>query len=128
MGKIGSPASYHEVHCLDLIAHAAGPRGGAVFPSVPSSVWIQWLALNANTVTDFLAARIQRNENKRSVIELERRFSELSDEKRALESLGFPTEKAIRERFKMIRPGERIIVLEDPAQPSSEARIDSPQP
>ena len=87
-----------------------------------------WLALNANTVTDFLAARIQRNENKRSVIELERKSSELSDEKRALESWGFPTEKAIRERFKMIRPGERIIVLESPPEPSSEARIDSPQP
>lgn len=87
-----------------------------------------WLALNANAVTDFLAARIQRNENKRSVIELEREFSELSDEKRALESGGFPAEKAIRERFKMIRPGERIIVLESPPEPLSKARIDSSQP
>lgn len=84
-----------------------------------------WLGFNYSVLRDYFDARALRNENRRAVAELNRQVSSLLEEKAQLETWGFSAEKAIRERFKMIRPGEKVILL-DPPPPSSFER-DSPQ-
>lgn len=73
-----------------------------------------WLAFNYGTLKEFFEARHLRNENRRQVSQLEQRYFHLVQEKRELEQLGFPAEKALRERFKMIKPGEKLIIIEAP--------------
>lgn len=77
-----------------------------------------WFAFNHETLQQYFEARVQRNENRREVGRLERQIADLEEEKRQLETFGFPAEKTIRERFKMARPGERIIILEEPTRAS----------
>ena len=72
-----------------------------------------WIGLNYRTLSDYFVSRVHRNENKRAVLTLDRRRSELMSEKQQLERWGFPAEKAIRERFKMGRPGERVMLIEE---------------
>lgn len=73
-----------------------------------------WLALNYTTLREFFEARHLRNDNRRQVSQLEQKYFQLVQEKRDLEQFGFPAEKAIRERFKMIRPGEKLMIIETP--------------
>lgn len=82
---------------------------GAAFLACFAGVWF---AFNYSTLREYFEARRSRNGNKHDVQELERNFSALVKEKRQLEKWGFSAEKEIRERFKMIRPGEKIILIE----------------
>lgn len=86
-----------------------------------------WIGLNYRTLSDYFVSRVHRNENKRAVLELDRQHSELMSEKQQLERWGFPAEKAIRERFKMGRPGERVILIEEPSasEPHPPSRLEN---
>ena len=78
-----------------------------------------WIGLNYRTLSDYFVSRVHRNENTRAVLELDRQHSELMSEKQQLERWGFPAEKAIRERFKMGRPGERVMLIAEPSEPET---------
>lgn len=89
---------------------------------------VLWLVVNFPVLRDYFEARGRRNENKREVTQLERQLSGLEEEKRELDTWGFPAEKAVRERFKMIKPGEKVILLDEtPTAPSPALRSPDPQ-
>ena len=73
-----------------------------------------WLAVNYDRLEDYFEARARRSEASRTVQTMERQYSQLLHEKQELERWGFSAEKAIRERLKMARPGENVIILEEP--------------
>lgn len=87
-----------------------------------------WVAVNYQTLREFFQARQRRNETKLAVLDMERQYSSLEREKQALEAWGFPAEKAVRERFKMIRPGEKVILLEPEKTPTADPPQPSPAP
>jgi hypothetical protein len=78
-----------------------------------------WLALNYGTLNAYFDARARRNEVKRTVQGMEEQFQELQNDQHELEMWGFAAEKAIRERLKMARPGERVIIIEPSPAPES---------
>ena len=79
-----------------------------------------WAVFNHQALKDYFTATVHRDENARAVAELERRRAELQKEKEQLESWGFPAEKAIRERFMMALPGEKVIIIEEPPSVGSD--------
>lgn len=78
-----------------------------------------WLAFNYDKLNEYFEARTRRNEVKRAVQTMDEQYAELAQQKRELEKWGFSAEKAIREQLKMVRPGERVILLEEPAPPKA---------
>lgn len=72
-----------------------------------------WLAVNYDRLEDYFEARARRSDARRTVQSMERQYSQLVHEKQELERWGFSAEKAIRERLKMARPGEHVIILEE---------------
>lgn len=88
-------------------------------------VMILWAVSNYPTLQEFYSARVLRNRNRHEVARLETQYQSLLTEQGELEAWGFSAEKAIRERFRMALPGEKIIVIVPPAedeQPGSAAR------
>jgi hypothetical protein len=77
-----------------------------------------WLAFNYDRLKDYFEARVRRSDINRRVESMERQYSQLQQEKSELEKWGFSAEKVIRERFKMSRPGERVIIIEPPSSES----------
>ncbi|HOE95960.1 MAG TPA: hypothetical protein PLS90_01070 [Candidatus Sumerlaeota bacterium] len=74
-----------------------------------------WLFVNYDTLQRYLSER-ERLEHYRSLVaEEERLRDEMIGERAALQAGGFPAEKAIRERFIMVKPGEQILFIEPPA-------------
>ncbi len=59
------------------------------------------------TMRDTLDTYRQKND------QLERDRNDLLREEAALQAGGFPAEKAIRERLRMIKPGEKVYFIED---------------
>lgn len=85
---------------------------------VAAGISALWLAVNYDRLEDFFEARARRSEASRTVQSMERQYSQLVHEKHELERWGFSAEKAIRERLKMARPGENVIILEAPLKES----------
>ena len=84
-----------------------------------------WLFLNQFTLRQLFVARTQRNENIREVHTLEDQRAELETEIDQLATHGFSTEKAIRDRLKYIKQGEKVIILEgDPFAQRDEEKGD----
>ena len=81
-----------------------------------------WFAVNSGSLREYFKARGLRNENKRAVLELERDIGQLEEERGKLETFGFPAEKAIRERYRMRRPDEGVIYIDEPEDEKSNAR------
>lgn len=77
-----------------------------------------WLALNYEGLKEYFEARARRNEVRQTVEAMDRQYSQLLQEKHELEQWGFTAERAIRERLKMIRPGERVLMIDTPANES----------
>lgn len=92
-----------------------------VYLAVPFALWLMH---NYETLTEYFTARAHRDQNKIEVTSLEREFASLLNEKRQLEVGGFATEKAIRERLMMVRPGERVMFIEEPKEGSGEAEAE----
>lgn len=93
-----------------------------------------WLALNYEGLKDYFEARARRNEVRQTVETMDRQYSQLLQERHELEQWGFTAERAIRERLKMIRPGERVLMIEPPrnesdfSEPSSLREVPEPLP
>ena len=78
------------------------------------AVSVCWIVLNYWKLQEYFSARDQRQRTRQTVGELERERARLLAERAALQGEGFATEKAIRERFLMVKPGEHIIFVEPP--------------
>ncbi len=77
---------------------------------------VLWMGINFDTLREFLNSRAQMRRNAEEVSKLEGEYARLMAEKTKLASGGFPAEKAIRERFKMALPGEKVIYIEEPTR------------
>lgn len=75
-----------------------------------------WGAFHYPTLHSLLKAREQRDRYRESVAQLEREKAALLTERPSLQGGGFATEKAVRERFLMVKPGEHILLVQDEAQ------------
>lgn len=73
-----------------------------------------WLILNYSTLQNYFAARERLQTYEREVSRLQDQQSRLIEERAQLQAGGFPAEKAIRERFHMVKPGEKIIFVQPP--------------
>lgn len=72
-----------------------------------------WVAFNFVTLSEYIEARNRRNHTRREVRSLEADYSRLVTQKQELETWGFAAEKALRERYKMVKPGENVLLLND---------------
>jgi cell division protein FtsB len=82
-----------------------------------------WLAFNYDTLRDYFSSQTLMRQNQAEVAALESEHKRLNEENKQLEVGGFEAEKVIRERFKMVRPGERVIFIEEPKEePKADAR------
>jgi hypothetical protein len=84
-----------------------------------------WLAVNYRVSIEYFTARARGDDEARAVGSLERRYGELQKQERELESWGFESERALRERFNMKLPGERVLIVEETPDP---ARAGAPIP
>jgi len=78
------------------------------------SLGILWILINYETLGEYFEARDRLTAYNENNARLQQRQAELESELKALESGGFPAEKAIRERLFMVKPGEKIIFIEEP--------------
>lgn len=77
-----------------------------IYFSVPA---ILWAGVNFQTLRDYFNASATLDQNLVEVAKLESEYAVLQREREMLDLGGFPAEKAIRERFKMVLPGEGVI-------------------
>lgn len=77
--------------------------------SIPMAAW---LSLNYATLREYFAAQGRLAMHQRELTKLEERKRELAEQKRDLEKGGFAAEKAARETWHMIQPGEHVIYIE----------------
>lgn len=73
-----------------------------------------WVSINFSTLQEYFRARDRYQNYQQTVTELQREQERLMGEQAALKDDGFPKEKAIRERFLMVKPGEEILFIERP--------------
>ena len=72
---------------------------------------------NFSTLQEYFRARERRDNYRESVAALQREYNQLLQEQAELKNNGFDKEKAIRERWLMVKPGEQILFIE-PSMPS----------
>jgi len=70
-----------------------------------------WLVINRGNLLQFFNRYGERNKEQSEVNVLEKNLSDLEEQKKILELGGFENEKVIRERYLMIKPGEKIVIL-----------------
>lgn len=80
-----------------------------------SAAAVIWLLFDYPLLREYLDARQRRDEYKVLVRHETERRDNLKAEHDALREGGFPAEKAIRERQRMVKPGEKVLFLETPA-------------
>ncbi len=75
-------------------------------------ILIVWLMVNRRNLQECLASYKARNEGMAKVRALKARVESLSEEKRLLESGTEENEIAARNRFRMVREGEHVVLVE----------------
>ena len=75
---------------------------------------VLWVALNHATLRQYFAQRERRDTHVAEVKHLKQVLGRLDQERQQLRTGGFEAEKAIRERFYFVRPGEKVIFIETP--------------
>jgi cell division protein FtsB len=75
---------------------------------------VLWLTINYSKLQEYYTAHENRNNMLDSVNKLQKQRNKLVREWAALQAGGFPLEKAIRERFMMVHPGENILFIDPP--------------
>jgi len=73
---------------------------------------VAWVAFNFVTLGEYVEARKRRNQTRGEVGTLEQNYAQLVTQKQELETWGFSAEKALRERYKMVNPGESLLLLD----------------
>lgn len=72
---------------------------------------IAWLFLNRQRLLDFWQAYERRNNELAAVEKLEHQRKQLQERQQLLERTSLETERLVREKFKMRKPEEKIILL-----------------
>jgi len=80
-----------------------------LFVSIPCFVW---LAANVGALDEYLQALRRRDQIRSQVEKLQADTAQMEDEEGQLEKRGFADEAAARERFRLVKPGEKIVFLE----------------
>jgi len=75
-------------------------------------ILIVWLSINRRNLRECLSSYRIRNRELAKVESYQKRIQDLREEKRLLESGMEENEIAVRERFRMVRPGERLVLVE----------------
>ncbi len=79
-----------------------------------------WMVTNRRHLHECIASYRLRNREMARVKSLNIRLRELGREKDLLESGSEENEVAIRDRFRMVRPGERLVIVEREDNPAQE--------
>lgn len=87
---------------------------------------LAWLLLNRDTLREYFEARERKEDYIRDVNRLETEHQQLLAERAALQTEGFPKEKALRERMIMVKPGEEILFVDPPEGSSADPRRRTP--
>ena len=72
-----------------------------------------WLTINRNNLRELFTAYQMRNKERAEVRVLEKSTIKMEEDKQYLIKGEFENEKVIRERYRMAKPGERLIILEE---------------
>lgn len=72
-----------------------------------------WLVINRNNLRELFTAYQMRNREKAEVQVLEKSIKKMDEDKQYLLKTDFENEKVIRERYRMAKPGERLIILKE---------------
>ena len=71
-----------------------------------------WCVVNMAALDEYLQARARRDQIGAQVEGLKGEIARMKEEESQLERRGFADEAAARERFRLVKPGEKIIFLE----------------
>lgn len=71
-----------------------------------------WMVLNYSELQHFFHARERLEQYRTAVAKLEQQQVRLQQENQELQEGGFSMEKSIRERLFMVKPGEKILLIE----------------
>ncbi len=78
-----------------------------------------WLLLNLKALREYIDTNAQRRAEQEQIDVLKRRIENLHAQQLSLVSGGIETERQVRERFHMHKPGEQVIFLEEEATHTS---------
>lgn len=106
------------LHALSMIRPLALLRWGIIIVLLA----ILWVASHYEALQTYFTARERRQEYSEQVNRLQQEQGRLQAEQAALRSGGFQTEKAIRERLLMVKPGEKILFIETPEVPTTSSQ------
>lgn len=115
----------HLLELLSLILSLCRPARilrWSLFLTVLVAVWVM---INYNDLRAWFVVRDRRDNELHEKARLEQERDRLLKEQAQLQAGGFSAEKAVRERFKMVRPGEKIILIETPEPPKGSALAES---
>jgi cell division protein FtsB len=80
-----------------------------VYLMIPAVLWV---ILHIPTLHEYIQVRERLHNYRAEVSRLQLNQEQLQREQAALKAGGFPAEKAVRERFRLIKPGDHIIFIE----------------
>ncbi|MCE5228280.1 septum formation initiator family protein [bacterium] len=80
--------------------------------AVVAGCLLLWIVINYEPLREYFAMRDNVEANRETNARLERQRNDLMKENEALQAGGFPAEKAIRERLLMIKPGEKVYMIQ----------------
>jgi hypothetical protein len=103
---------------LDALTRPFGWRLPSLLVKVASYIFVGgalMLYINYPTLQEYFRARARRESYRESVAALKKEYDKLLREQSELKNGGFETEKTIRERLMMVKPGERILFIDPPA-------------
>jgi hypothetical protein len=89
-----------------------------VFALVATAVW---LLANLGNIREFLDAYHDRKTEEEQIAMLRGRIETEKGRQRSLERGGLETERQVRERFRMHKPGEQVIFIEETDEPTTKA-------
>jgi cell division protein FtsB len=108
-----------------------GPQTGASpfarrFPGLRTATLalcgvLVWLVLNVGSLRQFIAAYRQRNIQHDEAEMMKDQVKELERQKQSLELEMFENEKSVREAYRLVRPGERLILIKEEERSSGSA-------
>ncbi len=84
-----------------------------------------WLFFNLGTLRELLDTNAQRKQEQDQIEVLKKRIENLKGQQRSLLAGGIETERQVRERFRMHKPGERVIFLEPDNDETTSSRAGS---
>lgn len=87
--------------------------------AVVAACLLLWIVINYEPLREYFTMRDKLGSYTQTNDQLERERNDLAKEHDALQAGGFPAEKAIREKLLMVKPGEKVYVIESDDQPTT---------